>query len=338
MKLSIRSAVKKITALLLFWSLVFALCGDIYALDGKNSALSAEQTAVERMRVGFENFDEVIDLSDLNIYPDDLTRLFSNATKNSPYLFYVDRRLSYTYRTGGCVIAVKPKYNMIQDEARLAADYCKSEVKRIAELARYGESELERALVAHDLICRRFKYDVTLESNNMYSFLKEKKGTCQGYAFTYMAVLRELGIECEYAASDSIVHIWLMVRIDGEWYHSDVTWDDPVAEDAEMSADRRHFLFSDKRAEADGYTDRYSESERECRSEKYDKYDFSLVLSPRHKDGDATHDGNIDLIDLISMRQGMVKCPICSDISNDNIINEEDIALQREFLLTNPVG
>ena len=300
-----------------------------------------EQLAIERMISGFENFAQSIDLFDLEIKPNELTRLFYAATKNSPYLFYVDNHMSYTYRSGGYVMEVIPNYKYDEENALRMGEFCVLEIKKLAEIAAKGESDIERVILAHDLICRRFYYDTTLESNNLYTFLKSGKGTCQGYTWAYMALLRELGIECEYVASDSIVHIWLRVRIGGEWYHSDVTWDDPpAAEGVTDIVSRRHLLFSDKKADADGYVDRYGVGEIACASEKYDDFDFSSISPPCSVEGDINHNGNTDLCDLIRMRlyiEGNEAdesvCPICLDLDGDALIDNADLEHQRRLLL-----
>lgn len=343
-------AVKKIFKCILSGILAFLLpiviCTDIFAVETESEGGAVnrdEQEAIERMRSGFENFEEQIDLSEYNISPQNLTRLFANATKNTPYLFYVDKNLSYTYRTGGNVISVTPKYNCTQAGFEQMLDFCKGEVKKIAAIADAGESELEKLIYAHDIICCGFSYDLTLESNNIYTFLTTKRGTCQGYTWTYMAVLRELGIECEYVASDSIIHIWLKVKIDGEWYYSDVTWDDPPSDEGKsMPVSRRHLLFSDKKADYDGYKDRYGASGEKCSSEKYDSFDFSELLSPTHGRGDVNSDGKVNAYDVICLRRYIecgekseIACMICADVDGDFFVSETDIQLVREIVLTN---
>ena len=308
-----------------------------------NAVKPNEQGAIERMRSGFESFEERIDLSEYNISPQDLTRIFANATKNSPYLFYVDKNLSYTYRMGGNVLSVTPKYNCTQVQFEQMMNFCRGEVKKIAALANEGESELEKLIYAHDIICCGFSYDLTLESNNIYTFLTTKRGTCQGYTWAYMAVLRELGIECEYVASDSIIHIWLKVKIDGEWYYSDVTWDDPPSDEGRsMPVSRRHLLFSDRKANSDGYKDRYGASGEKCTSEKYDSFDFSEVLPPEHRHGDVNCDGKVSVFDVIYLRRYVehgekseIACVICADVDGDFRISETDIQPAREIVLTN---
>ena len=76
--------------------------------------------ATERIRRGIEEYSQSIDISDLSIDPADLGRIFSDAIKDTPYLFYVSNNLGYTYRQGGCVVTVTPKYTMEKEEAKEA--------------------------------------------------------------------------------------------------------------------------------------------------------------------------------------------------------------------------
>ena len=323
--------IKKIITAMLAMLLLSSVFTRISAFDD-SVGKSEEREAIERMIEGFNDFAETIDLSDLNIPTDRLAMLFSHATKNSPYLFYVGKTLVYTYKRD-TVLAVKPKYSMSKEEAETAIGQCRAEIKKMAALVSAGKSELERVILAHDLICFRYKYDLSLESNNIYTFIKEGNGTCQGYTWTYMALLREVGIECEYVASDRINHIWLRVKIDGEWYNSDPTWDDPVGgEGAPIS--RRHILFSDAMAEEDGYVERYSASHNQCTSNKYDGMDLSCVISPAHLLGDVNHDGAVGLLDLVHVIQDRAPCPVCMDMDLDFCLSENDIDILRELVLT----
>ncbi len=336
----IQRGLGRIISIALALLITVGLCADISAIDGDKAS---EMAAVERMARGFEDFAESIDLSDLKISPSRLGKLFSDAAKNTPYLFYVDNNLSYTFKKDGYVLSVTPKYNCEKSEAINKIEFCKNEVKKITDIASHGKNELEKALIAHDILCRNYSYDLTLENKDIYAFLKNRVGTCQGYTWTYMAILRELGIECEYVASDTVIHIWLKIKIDGEWYHSDVTWDDPPHGDGEeLPVSRRHFLFSDIKADEDGYTDRYGAGEHECSSLKYDTYDYSDLLSACKKRGDADHDGDADLYDLLMMRSNIeyndengAICRVCSDINGDFELTEDDVALIREMMLTN---
>lgn len=306
----------------------------------KEQKAEHRRIAIERMIRGFEDYADSIDISDLELSPEELGEIFAAVTKNSPYLFYVDNTLSYTYRKGGTVVSVIPNYLYPEKEAMEMVGYCKKEISKLASLAMSGESELERLIIIHDLICQKYSYDLTLQSNNLYSFLTTGKGTCQGYAWAYMAALCDMGIECEYVASDTIVHIWLRVKIGGEWYNSDVTWDDPPKNEGTGKKSRAHLLFSDAKAEADGYTDRYSASDNKCTSDKYDSVDNTRDFPFCGSVGDIDHDGCVTVKDLLILRRQVERgerevrsCLICADINADLSIDNADISAMREIIL-----
>ena len=176
---------KKITAILLSILVLPIFLTKVLAEDNEKQIGERELEAIERIMQGFEGFAESIDISDLNIERGAMPSIFATATKNTPYLFYVDKKLTYTYRTGGGVIKVIPKYNMSKSEAEAAIDLCKTEVKKMADLALRCETELQRLLLAHDLICYRYKYDLSLENNNVY-------------ITSFNKIFKENGILCMY--------------------------------------------------------------------------------------------------------------------------------------------
>ncbi len=334
---------KRVTAILMSLLIAWIFCIRIGAGEssssGEDCVQNEEETVIERMIRGFEEHEESIDISEYAISVDELGKLFADATKNSPYLFYVGNDLSYTYRKSGEVVSLYPKYECTREEALERVELCRAEIKKLAELISSATTELERIEAAHDLICMRYKYDLTLESNDMYSFLMRGEGTCQGYTWTYMALLRELGIECEYVASDRIKHIWLKLKTDGEWYHSDVTWDDPPGDEGKgENVSRRHFLFSDAKADNDGYSERYSGGEGLCKSPMYDREEPVYY----HAHGDIDHNGRVELDDLVFLRryselgEKIDICPICADPSGDLLIGDADIDRIRGLLLNSP--
>lgn len=104
-------------------------------------------------------------------------------------------------------------------------------------------SEYEKELAIHDWITGWAEYDPEASShapdarpdpdnNNPYGILYQKVGICQGYSSTFQLFMDLLGIECitveGTAYNGTEEHAWNMVRLDGEWYCVDVTWDDPA--------------------------------------------------------------------------------------------------------------
>lgn len=63
-------------------------------------------------------------------------------------------------------------------------------------------------------------------SDTVYGALVQKKALCEGYAKAYSYLCNLAGIENFIVTGQTTVpHMWNMVKLDGNWYHVDVTWD-----------------------------------------------------------------------------------------------------------------
>lgn len=89
--------------------------------------------------------------------------------------------------------------------------------------------DYEKLKFFHDyliLTCENDKEDKY--SDTIYGALVRKKALCEGYskAFSYLCNLA--GIENVIVTGDTgVPHMWNMVKLKGNWYHVDVTWDNP---------------------------------------------------------------------------------------------------------------
>jgi hypothetical protein len=67
----------------------------------------------------------------------------------------------------------------------------------------------------------------TEQALSAYGCLVEGSAICGGYSKGFQLVLRELGIECIYLTGYAgEYHAWNCVKLDGQYYYFDVTWDD----------------------------------------------------------------------------------------------------------------
>ena len=155
---------------------------------------------------------------------------------------------------------------MSYEERKDAFEFCIREIEKILFYMPLGMSEFDKALYLHDYICQNFEYDENYKSRDMYGMLKNRRGTCQGYAYLFLELAKRVGLECDVVYSDPMCHIWNVVKIDGEWYYIDLTWDDG---NDFYRVNHKKFLFSELEAEALGY---YGYKRREgvvCNSGKY---------------------------------------------------------------------
>ena len=99
-----------------------------------------------------------------------------------------------------------------------------------------SKSDYEKALYVHDALVNSLEYDSsTINSHNIYGALVEKSAVCEGYAKAFKYILDELNIDCilvngtaTNSSGKTESHMWNYIRLDGNWYGVDVTWDDPI--------------------------------------------------------------------------------------------------------------
>lgn len=102
-------------------------------------------------------------------------------------------------------------------------------------------TDVEKELALHDWLVDHGDYDRTAvgdsetfqpHADDPYGLLVEGYGICLGYASSFQLLMDLAGVECITVAGagsgSSRDHAWNMVRLEGEWYCVDVTWDDPV--------------------------------------------------------------------------------------------------------------
>ncbi len=87
-------------------------------------------------------------------------------------------------------------------------------------------TDLDKALYCYDNLVINSKYSKA-NSSCYYggNVLAYNTGACTGISSAYMLLLREAGIESTKVASSSMNHSWIMIKIEGKWYHADPTWD-----------------------------------------------------------------------------------------------------------------
>lgn len=114
-----------------------------------------------------------------------------------------------------------------------------------------GMNQWQMALAVHDYLAAHSIYDESLTYWEGYDLIVRGTSVCNGYANAYMDIMNRLGVECRMTVSADGTHGWNLIKIDGNWYHVDVTWDDPVS-DAKGRVMHTYFLVTDEELLADG--------------------------------------------------------------------------------------
>lgn len=67
--------------------------------------------------------------------------------------------------------------------------------------------------------------DTQQDSDNPYGVLKFHNAICVGYATTFRLFMQMMNIECKVCHSSDRTHSWDMVKLGGDWYHTDIYMD-----------------------------------------------------------------------------------------------------------------
>ena len=211
-----------------------------------------------------KRFDETIDVSKFAVEYgwdyDKISDLYDDILWNHPEVFWVSKCGRHQWWIGvdkkitRYIIKDVP-YAFEKDEyTRRQAEFDTAVVKAL-EKASAATDEVTKALRLHDYIIENCEYDVVARDSHdqsplartAYSALVRRKAVCEGYAMAYRYLLSRVGIASEEVLSDAMNHCWNYVRLGENWYHVDVTWDDPVSRGGKPTGivSRENFLLSD---------------------------------------------------------------------------------------------
>lgn len=121
-----------------------------------------------------------------------------------------------------------------------------------------GMTDYEKELALHDYLVTHCKYSANLDTSSKsdiyraYGALVNGDAVCNGYAEAMQLLLHCAGVPSKFvigraknSGDEWIDHAWNLVQIDGQWYHMDATWNDPVP-DSGMQMVHPYFNVTDE--------------------------------------------------------------------------------------------
>ena len=131
-----------------------------------------------------------------------------------------------------------------------------------------GMSDFEKEILIIQWLVENCSYETGENWSNStgYSCIVKGKAQCSGYADAFLQTAKACGLEARYIYNSS--HAWNLVKLDDDWYHVDVTWEDPTGsndygfstlrnqyinlEDSEISRVSSHMEWSPNSIKANG--------------------------------------------------------------------------------------
>lgn len=201
-----------------------------------------EQTVYYAMKTGFTEMAPSFLAPRLEAK--ELADIFFRMRLDCPELFYGGGFRYRSYPDSGN-LEIIPEYLFEKSKIR---DHQKAMKARVGKLVRPAAklSEKEKEKYIHDFICENVRYDKLKKpySHEIIGPLGQGVGVCEGIAKTVKILCDNLGIWCMIAVSEAnpekkikYRHAWNIVRIDGTYYHLDVTFDNSLGKQGAIRYD-----------------------------------------------------------------------------------------------------
>lgn len=156
--------------------------------------------------------------------PGNYIRKYSITHKKSNlYEFYT---IAYNY---------EKNIDEIRTQSKKVDELAEKIVKKITD---NSMSDFDKEKAIHDYIVKNTRYDkenfdkgtTPIESHTAYGVFVNGTAVCEGYAIAMKKMLDIANVESliVIGKADNVDHAWNLVKLNGQWYHADPTWDDPI--------------------------------------------------------------------------------------------------------------
>lgn len=173
---------------------------------------------------------------------DEIEFIFNCVMVDHPEMYYVYGYTLGKYKRGEEVekITFEGRYSMTLDERNAKDKTVKEYITDVIESAPQGD-DYDKIKYVYDYLIENNDYDVNAKDNqNILSVIENGVTVCSGYAKMTQLLLNSMDIFCTIVngtacdnsndvSSDFAkpqLHVWNIVKCNGEYYNLDVTWGD----------------------------------------------------------------------------------------------------------------
>ena len=138
--------------------------------------------------------------------------------------------ISIQGRNGDIIVTLKVNYlTDLQQEFTVETELN----REVATIKAHYHTPIEKIKAVNDYIVAKTEYseNSVASPHSAYALITEGKAVCQGYTLVAHQMLEKLGFETKYVTgyvNGNELHAWNLVKVDGQWFHMDTTWNDPT--------------------------------------------------------------------------------------------------------------
>ena len=189
--------------------------------SNKKAAYDAMLTAIKAHKDRFDMPDGI------RISGDDYVELYQLIYDFEYSIFDLDVNIRYTSASNtGNVVSAQLSYLYTAEQVGVMQKKIDAAADKIISELWDGMSEYEIVKFFYDKLASEIEYNEKAENlRDIYGALVDKSTVCGGYARAFSYLCSKVGIETITTLGDfnETPHMWNMVKIDGNWYHVDVT-------------------------------------------------------------------------------------------------------------------
>lgn len=200
-----------------------------------------------------------ITLDGITLYASEIDPVICSVVYDYPEFYWLES-FSYISNNSNKVLSITPlcvsEYRL-GETRRTLQNTMDEEIARYLELVDEATSDYQKELIIHDEIINQVKYSLNGSGNPSeekwaHSIVgvfdpSIKKVVCEGYAKAFQLLMNACNIDCIFVTGtgNGGGHGWNKVKLGGDWYNVDVTWDDPVTNDGSNFLRHNYFNLTD---------------------------------------------------------------------------------------------
>ncbi len=224
----------------------------LQSLDGNKKSLYL------KFAEAVKNTHNIVNILKLDLKQDDVIEVYTKFLADHPQYFFISKNYLVIFNSKGDRIrAVVMLYtdgettDDFDDEMNITTVASRSLInQKIYELQSATEqiinsipddiSDAFKEKMLHDYVVNLVKYDysavdyneywtiLNIHAYDIYGALIKKLAVCEGYTKLFQFLCYNVGINCTqvFGEAENSLHVWNIVQIENEWYHTDLTWAD----------------------------------------------------------------------------------------------------------------
>ncbi len=202
----------------------------LYKALKRNITAFTDEKHISDGKVNFAS--EKVTVENCKITKRQIAKVFFAFNLDNPQVFWLDEPYSFSIYDDS--VSLSLYFTMKKAEYKKRLGQLNSVVNSILRGVDKNMNAFERELYIHDYIVKNCKYDKKADNAKdkdpytIYGCLVNQNAVCMGYTAAFQLLLSYVGIRSiTIDGSDTDTgHIWNAVKLGGDWYHTDVTWDD----------------------------------------------------------------------------------------------------------------